>query len=134
MLVIGVTLGGYWETLDPQAFLNWFAAYNPLIAKAISIIFLPTAVGVVGSLLLSWKTRERSLWIASALCIVVVTVMTFAYFVPANTAFANGGLEVTAVPAALSEWLNVHYLRIALAMIGSIIGVVALARSAAAPA
>ena len=56
MLCISVTLGGYWKSLAPTDFLGWFSANNHFISNAIPMVFLPTLIGVVGSIWLSWGT------------------------------------------------------------------------------
>lgn len=123
MLSIGVTLGGYWRSLPAQSFLDWFTANNQFVSRAIPLIVLPTIIGLIGSLWTSWNSPDFKLWVLSALCAVVVMILTLAYFVPANTAFANGGLEIGAVSERLNQWILLHYVRIALAMLAAIFGV-----------
>ena len=60
MLSIGVTLGGYWRSLPAGDFLNWFAANNQFVSRSIPLIFLPTFLGLIGSLAMSWGSAEAS--------------------------------------------------------------------------
>jgi len=95
MLSIGVTLGGYWRSLPTQDFLDWFTANNQFVSRSIPLIFVPTFLGLVGSVWLSWGAPELKYWLLSAGCILVVAVLTFAFFVPMNTAFASGTMEAS---------------------------------------
>jgi len=126
MLSIGVTLGGYWQSLAPDEFLNWFAKNNQFVSKAIPLIVLPTLIGIVGSVWFSWGNADLKYWLASALCLLVVIVLTFAFFVPANTAFADGTLGATEAAAKLNQWLTIHNVRIGFAMIAAILGCLAI--------
>lgn len=128
MLCIGVTLGGYWRSLPAQEFLDWFAANNSFVARSVPIIVLPTLVGQAGSLWVSWNAGVFPLWLLSTACILTVLVLTVAYFVPSNTAFASGGYDVAQVDEKLGEWLKLHNFRIAIAMLGAVFAVVATAR------
>ena len=126
MLSIGVTLGGYWRALPPAEFLSWFEANNGYVAKAVPIIVLPALIGLVGSLIASWNTDARIWWILSLISFIAVLVLTVAYFVPSNTAFASGSFDVNAVSDKLRQWISIHYVRIALAFISAVFGCCAI--------
>lgn len=126
MLCIGVTLGSYWRSLPSAEFLDWFAANNQFVAKSIPLIFMPTLIGVIGSALIARGEQNFTLWALSALCVVIVAVLTFAYFVPTNTLFASGTMEVADVAAKLNQWITIHYFRIGFAMIAAVLGCFAM--------
>lgn len=128
MLCIGVTLGGYWRSLPPEDFLAWFAANNQLVARTIPITVVPAFIGLVGSIWMAWgsSTSGVILWIISTLCFLGVIVLTVMYFVPTNTAFASGTIEVSEVSATLDQWVTIHYARIGGAMLAAILGCIAL--------
>ncbi len=128
MLSIGVTLGGYWRSLPAQEFLNWFAANNGFVARSVPIIVLPTLIGLVGSLWTTWTTPAFLLWVLSTVCIATVLILTVVYFVPSNTAFANGSVDPAEVEAKLNQWLQLHMFRIAIAMLAAVFGILALTR------
>lgn len=129
MLVIGVTLGGYWKSLPPSDFLDWFALNNRFIMQAIPLVVIPALLGLIGSLWLGWsQAKMRALWIGALLCIAVVLALTIAWFVPTNAQFAAKSIAVDQVPARLNSWLMIHYARIALAAVGSAFGVLAIGR------
>lgn len=129
MLAIGVILGGYWKSLPPAGFLDWFAQHGSLVMRAIPLVVVPTLIGLTGSLWHDWKEpASRGLWLASSACIVTILAFTMAYFVPSNAAFAGKAIALDQVPAKLDSWLLLHNIRIALALAASVLGIVATTR------
>ncbi len=132
MITIGVTLGGYWRSLPPAEFLAWYGKNVQFVSNAIPLIVVPAFIGLIGAVVVSWSEASiRNLWLVSCLLIVIVAIMTFSYFVPANTAFANGDIAVAEVQAKLNQWIMIHYVRIGLAMLAAIFGCIAMARHSA---
>lgn len=126
MLCIGITLGSYWRSLPPADFLDWFASNNQFVAKSIPLIFVPTLIGVIGSTLMARGDQSFMLWVLSCLCIIIVAALTFAYFVPTNTLFASGTMDVAVVPVKLNQWITIHYFRIGFSMVAAILGCLAI--------
>lgn len=126
MLSIGVTLGGYWRSLPTKEFLDWFAANNQFVSRSIPLIFMPTLIGLIGSVWLSWGSPDLKFWLLSTVCIVVVAILTFAFFVPTNTAFASGTMDEATAAAKLHRWLTVHYFRIGFGMAAAVFGCIAI--------
>lgn len=122
MLCIGVSLGGYWRSLPPQDFLLWFAAHSSFVSNTIPLIVAPALIGLIGSLVTGWQSDTRIWWILSTVCVLAVLVVTFAYFVPSNSAFITGSISPEDVPEKLSQWVSIHYVRIALAFVASAFG------------
>ncbi|MEM7533940.1 MAG: DUF1772 domain-containing protein [Chloroflexota bacterium] len=132
MITIGVSFGGYWRSLPPAEFLAWYGKNVQFVSNAIPLIVVPAFIGLIGAVWVSWSVASvRNLWLVSFLLFIVVAVMTFAYFVPANTAFANSEIAVADVTAKLNQWVMVHYVRIGLAMLSAIVGCIAMARHSA---
>lgn len=129
MLAIGIILGGYWKSLPPAEFIDWFAQHSKLVMRAIPLVVIPTVIGLGGTLWLEWSnTGTRALWLAAATCIGAVLVLTVAYYVPSNAAFAAKSVPLDQVSAKLDSWLLIHNLRIALAILASALGVWAISR------
>ncbi len=126
MLSIGVTLGGYWRSLPTKEFLDWFAANNQFVSRSIPLIFMPTLIGLIGSIWLSSGQPELKYWLLSAACIVIVALLTFGFFVPTNTAFASGTMDEATGAAKLSQWLTIHNFRIGFGMAAAIFGCTAI--------
>ena len=129
MLTIGVTLGGYWKSLPASEFLDWFSQNNRFIMQVIPLVVVPTLLGLAGSLWLGWSEGgTRVLWIGATLSIVAVLVLTVAWFVPTNGQFAAESVPLDQVPQLLGTWLMIHWIRIALATVGSVLGIFAISR------
>ena len=126
MLCIGLTLGGYWSSLPPADFLAWFAVNNRFVAISVPVIVLPTLIGLIGSLAVGWHSPDRLWWGLSTICIVIVLVLTVAYFVPTNTAFSSGTMSVNAVSDKLNQWIMLHYFRIGFAFLAAVFGCIAI--------
>lgn len=129
MLSIGLSFRSYWQTLPAEDFLAWFTQHNEHVSRPIPWVALATILGITSSSWLGWGERTRRLWLAAAACIAVLTAMTFAYFVPQNTAFATGQVRAENASAEVSTWLQMHYVRIALGLSASIIAAIACATS-----
>lgn len=129
MLTIGVTLGGYWKSLPASEFLEWFGQNNRFIMQVIPLVVVPAVIGLAGSVWLGWSEAiTRALWIGAILCIASVLVLTIVWFVPNNAQFAAKSISPDQVSARLDTWLTVHYARVALATIGSVLGILAISR------
>ncbi|MDH7796228.1 MULTISPECIES: DUF1772 domain-containing protein [unclassified Beijerinckia] len=129
MLAIGVILGAYWKSLPPQGFLDWFSQNNHFVAQVIPFVVAPALIGLAGSLYISWgDTTGRTLWLVASACIIAVLAVTFAYHLPSNAQFAAKAVPLDQVSGKLDSWLLLHSLRIVLALVASILGIVAIAR------
>lgn len=124
MLAIGVILGGYWKSLPPADFLEWFARHGNLVMRAIPIVVIPALIGLAGMLWFDWSnTTTRMIWLGAAGCILAVLAITMAYYAPSNAAFAAKSIPVDQVSSKLDTWLMIHNLRIVLAVAASALGV-----------
>ena len=129
MPTIGVTLGGYWKSLPPSEFLDWFGQNDKFIMRVIPLVVLPALVGLGGSLWFDWQeTAQRLLWAAATVCVLAVLALTIVWFVPANAAFASRSVTLDQVPERLNTWLILHGVRVGLALFGSALGVLAVAK------
>lgn len=129
MLAIGVILGGYWKSLPPADFLEWFAQNGQFVLRAIPIVVIPTLIGLAGVLWFDWSNgTNRGIWFGAAGCIIAVFALTMAYYVPSNAAFAAKSIPVDQVSSKLDTWLMIHNLRIVLAFAASALGVWAISR------
>jgi hypothetical protein len=129
LLAIGVILGGYWKSLPAPDFLNVFNDNLPFVPRAMAPVTIMALVGLAGSIWLSWGDRDaRTLWLGAAACIVALLVFTMIWFAPTNAQFAAGSLPISQVQAKRDMWLMLHYFRIALATLASILGVIAIRR------
>lgn len=75
---------------------------------------------------MSWGGPDLKYWLLSTVCIVVVAILTFAFFVPTNTAFASGALDDGTAAVKLNQWLTIHYFRIGFGMAAAVFGCIAI--------
>lgn len=129
MLAIALILGAFWRSLPPAEFLTWFSANSHLVARTIPMVVVPTLIGLLGSLWLSWSDAGgRYIWLAALGCIAALLVLTAAYFLPINATFNAGSVPLGDVRATLDAWLAMHWLRIALGLMAAVLGLLAIAR------
>ncbi|NTF51479.1 DUF1772 domain-containing protein [Rhizobium rhizogenes] len=129
MLAIGVTLGGYWKSLPASDFLDWFSQNGQFVARTIPLAVAPTLIGLVGSLWLGWNEGgARVFWLGAIACVAAVLVLTIAWFFPSNAQFAVKSVPLDQVSARLDTWLMIHNVRIVLAAMASVLGILAVAR------
>ncbi len=129
LLAIGVLLGGYWKSLSAADFLTSFNDFLPFIPRAIAVVGLTTLVGLVGSIWLSWGTKDaRTLWLLAAGCIGMLFLLTAIWFAPVNSQFMAKSLSLDQVVTKRELWLMLHNFRIALAALASALGIIAISR------
>lgn len=129
MLCIEITLGGYWQSLSPQQFLDWFAENNGFIWDTIPLVSMPALLGSLLCAVLFWRSPSRRWWIGALLCWLTVAVLTFGFFVPTNTAFASGSFPVIEAADTLHLWLQLHWLRIIFGIAGATFAYLAVSRA-----
>lgn len=131
LLTIGLTLGQYWRSLPPDEFLDWFSKNSTFVMRTIPFVLLPTLVGLVGSVWLSWPDRDqRLLWGSALACVILLLVVTAAGNGPLNSQFASKSVATAEVPGMLSKWMMFHAVRIALCSIASALAAIAMLQSA----
>lgn len=128
MTAIGLILGGYWRSLPPQEFIDWFAANGASIGRIIPLVAVPSVVGIVAALWLGWNSPARMFWLLALAGLIVVFIITFAWHLPANAAFASRSVPLDDVGAKLSTWLSLHYVRIAAGLASAIFAAIAISR------
>ena len=72
--------------------------------------------------------RERWLWAAALLYIVLMLAITRVWSAPLDRRFASGGMAPPKVPGALRIWLTAHAVRITLVTTATVLGIVAAQR------
>lgn len=128
MLFIGISLGGFYQNLPAQQFLDWFATNNSFIQDTIPLVAMPTLLGTILCTALSWRLPSRKWWLAALLSWLVVAVLTFGFFVPTNATFASGTMPINEAPETLALWLQIHWIRIVFGIAGTTFAYLALSR------
>jgi anthrone oxygenase-like protein len=129
LLTIGLTLGSHWKSLSPEAFLDWFSTNSHFIGRTLPVCLAATLLGLTGSLWLGWPdVQQRYLWGGALVCVLGLLVITAVYNGPMNSQFASKSVSPDQIPGALNMWLTLHAVRVALGVIASVVGVVAVSR------
>ncbi|UKB78108.1 DUF1772 domain-containing protein [Chryseobacterium sp. MEBOG07] len=117
--VILFVLVPFWQKIAAEDFLTWFS-FN---SKSVGLTMLPLeAVPLIISIstyIIAYKQRltTRNIWLANLICNVIILIMFFAYFMPANAAMASKNIPIEHVAGELKRWEIIHSLRTFLAIL-----------------
>ena len=120
MLTIGLALGRYWWSLEPQDFARWFEENFILLLPCVVLTLTPAFIGVGWLLRQDWNTpRLRRGWLIALAGIGIASLITAVYHLPAN--FRLWGLNQTdaEVSSELRWWLIVHVPRVVAGFVGA---------------
>lgn len=120
MLTIGLALGRYWWSLDPQAFAVWFEKNFILLLPCVVVTLVPAFIGVGWLLKHDWDSPARRGWIIALAGIGTASLITAVYHLPAN--FRLWGLDQTdaEVTSELRWWLILHVPRVIAGFVGAV--------------
>jgi hypothetical protein len=132
MLLIGISIVGFWKSLTPSDFVSWFASHS----SRLGVIMVP--LGTITLLLslvavaISWRLRskQRQWTMIAALCALCVMVSYPVFFAGANASFIAGDLSDSAIRALLDKWAVWHWGRTFLGLVGFVAEILALQSSA----
>ena len=125
MLVIGVSLVSFWQSLSPSDFQVWFAAHSHLVGR--SIIPLGVGAAVTGPRSSpAGAVRRPSLALIAALAAMGVMVTYPCFFAATNAAFVRGGLSDAAARSLLDRWATWHWIRTGSGRVGFVAALRAL--------
>ena len=116
MLVIGVSFVGYWQSLEPSTFLNWFATNADRIGGLMLPLGAAATLAALGSAAVTWSSggRTRRWSAASAVLAVSILVVYFVVHAPRNAAFTSGRMPPERVAGELAVWARWHWVRVLL--------------------
>lgn len=116
MLLIAVAFVGYWQSLEPEAFLAWFATHAHRIGGLLLPLGAAATAAAIASVVVTWRIRGRlRAWaLTSAALAVLVLVVYFAVHAPRNAVFAARGVESENVAGELAGWATWHWVRVVL--------------------
>lgn len=116
-LFIGLSMGGYWLSLDPLAFMNGFWGQFTAFLYTIMPLFLLTLVGLVLSARLDWQQPTlKRLWLWAICLYVVLSLITLAYHMPENLRLRAALYNAEEAAEARIWWLAGHIPRILLSL------------------
>jgi hypothetical protein len=116
MLVIGVSIVGYWQSLDASTFLDWFAANADHIGGLMLPLGVAATLAALGCAAVTWPSGGRAgRWsAASAVFAVSILVVYFVVHAPRNAAFSSGAMPPEQVAGELAVWARWHWVRVLL--------------------
>jgi len=116
LVVVGAPLGGFWQSVDPQALHDLFLRH----AESVNAIVIPIAYVAAFVTVLTatakWAAHaaNRGWFLVAAALVVVVVAMQPLYFGPATAAVANAAPGDIA--QTLGGWRDFHWLRVAICL------------------
>jgi hypothetical protein len=127
MLVIGVSLVSFWQSLSPSDFQAWFAAHSHLVGR----LMIPLGVGAiaitVAAVVACWRGPTTRRWLLIAALAAMGVMVTYPFFFAAtNAAFVRGGLSDAAARSLLDRWATWHWIRTGLGAVGFVAALRAL--------
>jgi hypothetical protein len=116
-LFIGLSMGGYWLSMEPLAFMHGFWGQFTAFLYTIMPLFLLTLVGLVLSARLDWQQPNlKRLWLWSIGLYVAVSLITLGYHMPENLRLHAALYNAEEATAARLYWLAGHVPRILLSL------------------
>lgn len=120
-LLIGSSYGIYWSAMDPLLFMKDFAAKFPLFLPGAAVTLFPAFILAI---VLFYKTPKgrpaRRSWMIMLICYLMINAITAIYHLPVNFSFMDEAYTAAEVPGKLSLWVILHWVRVALALVGSV--------------
>jgi hypothetical protein len=116
MLLIAVAFVGYWQSLEPEAFLAWFATHAHRIGGLMVPLGAAATAAAIGSAVVTWRLGGsiRAWALTSAVLAVLMVVVYFGAHAPRNTAFATRSVAPENVSRELGVWATWHWVRVVL--------------------
>lgn len=116
----------FWLGLPPDAFLDWFTQFGPVIG----ITMLPMEIlPLIASAVVWWRLRKSpaaSRWLAVNVSNILILASLFAYFLPVNFTFLRHELPAGEVAPELERWQLIHALRTILSLISAVLAIAGL--------
>lgn len=121
MLNIGLSHAPYWQSLDPIAFMQFFAIDFPLLLIPTAITLMPAWLGSLFLFLKSTKeTESRKHWKIAFWTLTLVIVQTAVYHLPLNLDYMALKYDAATATSTLNGWIVSHWIRITIAIISGV--------------
>ncbi|NJL54677.1 MAG: hypothetical protein HC838_01240 [Spirulinaceae cyanobacterium RM2_2_10] len=130
-LMVGVTLGLRWSSLEPAQLVHDFPQDWIYMAWTIIPIALVQTVFLALSVRLAWSRRNvRNLWLMALGLWIVNGVITSVYHVPVVFKAMSGSYTPDVLASTVATWLALHWLRVAIALLTAYIAISAALQDA----
>ncbi|MEH6448328.1 MAG: hypothetical protein V7765_06620 [Oleispira sp.] len=122
MLLIGVGLIPYWNSLPPLEFALWFSKNSHFLGTLmIPLGMSSTLVTIIAAAMGIKQRSDQSYWLAIAAFAAVSAAIIFPiHFVGANASIQSLTMTSTEIVTELEAWSNWHWLRTACATVAYI--------------
>lgn len=127
MILIALVLVPFWQTAEPQVFLDWFSAYGNNIGQ----LMIPLGPGVLILAIISLLLNKENklLWLLTIVFTIANILYFPIYYLPTNASFAEQTIALNEVSGELSNWLSYHWQRTLFAIAALITSILAVART-----
>jgi Domain of unknown function (DUF1772) len=117
-LFIALVIVRFWQTVEPNIFLNWMGDHFfrfPTLMVPMNLISLLLTIAAFGT---AWKSQPQSRLPLglSLICIFICTITFPLYFAGANAEFLNRTLALPQIADAIRTWATWHWFRTGLAI------------------
>lgn len=130
MLNIGLSHAAYWRSLDPIAFMEFFAVDFPLLLVPTALTLMPAWLGTLWLFIQSDKQSEtRKLWLFSFAALTLTIAITSVYHLPMNLDFMALKYDATTASSKLQGWITFHWVRVVVAIISGVYALQAFQKS-----
>jgi hypothetical protein len=104
MLLIGISIVGFWKSLTPSDFVSWFASHSGRLGVIMIPLGTITLLVSLAAVAVSWRScaKQRQRTVISALYALCAMVSYLIFFSPADSSV--GALSDSAVRALFDEW------------------------------
>jgi len=120
-LNIGLSYGVYWQSMNPELFMQDFATKFPLFLPGAFVTLVPA---FFLTLILYVKTKEnkaaKKLWQIAFVALLIVNVITSVYHIPVNLKFMDASYTAAEATSKLQLWIILHWVRVILAIVASV--------------
>lgn len=129
LINMGLAHAPYWQSLDPDSFMADFAVKFPLLLTTLPVTMIASIVGVVTCLIWYRKTEAGKSWKIAFYGIIAGFLISAIYHIPTNLAFIEGDFTSETATFRLQWWINLHWVRIAFALLTAIYTVIGFKKS-----
>ncbi len=130
MINIGLSYAVHWQSLEPIEFMKTFAIDFPLLLGPTAATLLPAFISSLVLVFLNKRnTLSRKLWLYTFLSLLATIIITASYHLPMNLKFMEQAFTADEATAQLSGWILFHWVRIGIAIVAGVFGIMALKKS-----
>ena len=124
MLNIGLSHAIYWQSLDPIAFMKFFAIDFPMLLVPTALTLLPAWLGSLFVFLKSdKKSKSRSYWRFAFWGLTLTIIQTSIYHLPMNLDFMALKYDAATATSKLNGWIISHWIRIGITIFSAVFAI-----------